>query len=492
MDPATEIPAPKLVEAWFRSLVQEWRAARACALPEVALEADRSIRSLAAPLQTIIILDGDQATGSKAAAFVLLRDPRRRDGAVRVVRVAGTSQRDTAGHPLRIARSLLAEYVANMSLNWYPGRPVVPGGPHPRWEAFRLQDGRDTGAWIVAGDPTGIDIDEYVASCFTVEAGSTGDPMPKPHAGEPQLWAVKRRSDVGMQRWLEHHASALFRALGVTGPFWCGMNLRRREVFGAGNDGDVDIIGGPLTWDIDPASWAKRIEAIVRTVPPTAHHSHAEERACQTAAADGHIEWPPRLDRLVACEAVASYYDSDADQMKRTLVDEMHRVEGQLRLLDRYGVDRISALHIIATRPGAPTGAHPWFQATDEAMRALDAVQRLGDLAIAHRPARAGFFRIVMAAVGDLSERTAGSGMPLDVIRAAGAPCGDLATVSDWRQDELAPRLARLPNPRSSVAYIRRCDACGDWYWSPWQPFGACPCATLRCPDGPEDGERPG
>jgi hypothetical protein len=478
---------PTSIEAWCHRLVGAWRAARLEASVEGAAHAEAGILHLDPPLQLTAIIGEDARTGSRAVGFALERDPTQADGLVEVIPLATIEAKDDDDRAIAIAARGVASSLENLVRNWYPGRPVVDVREGPRiGMAQRLQDDNDTAVWIVAGDPSAADVGEIVEAAFTPRQAATTSQSPKPFADEPQLWRSKRRSDAAMSIWLEHNAGDLLRELGINGPFWCGLNLPRGEVLGPDNDGDLDLIGGPLEWKVEPEEWLDRTHAIARQFPPTAHHSIVQEWTARTAADEGRLKWPPSIDHLVAIEAVSSYYDVEAKLLKRTLAGrEMRRIEGQLGLLHRNGLDRFGMLHLIATKPGEPTATSPWFQSGHASGSGLDAVERLRDAVVPARPTRAGVFRAAMGAVGELSERTAGSESALQVIRPATGAANGTAATAVWRREVLLPRLAALGNPRAFCAYIRSCRRCGHWYWSPWSPFGTCACTRGGAADAP-------
>lgn len=472
---------PARIETWCRRLIAGWRAARAEALPDVAAHADAAILHLGPPLQVTAVLAEHRETGSRGVGFLLERDPDRADGVVRVVALSTQTLGEGEEGALGIAARGVSQCVENQVRNWYPGRPPVEVDCGGRiGMARRQQDEHDTAVWIVAGDPSAADVDEFVKAAFTLPQSLSSTLTERPHAGEPQLWQVERRSDTAMWRWLESNAEELLRALGVVGPFWCGVNLPRAEVLGRDERGDFDFIGGPLRWTLSPEAQRDRLQAIARSLPPSVDHSWVQGMAARSVAEEGALEWPPALEMLVACEAVASYLDVDKAKLKRTLRDEMHRIQGQLELLERCAFERIGLLHVLATRPGEPTGANPWFQSMAEGSAALDALAAMGDAAIPRGPERAGVFRVVMAAVGDLCERTAGSGAELQVVRPATDALASNSMQMPWRVDALLPRLRALPTPRAYRAFIRSCNRCKEWYWSPWTPLGECPCRDAR------------
>lgn len=254
------------------------------------------------------------------------------------------------------------------------------------------------------------------------------------------------RERTAVIRWMLGHARDLVRKMGLEKGWWCGINLPRRGIFGGNEQGDVDLIAGPLSYTFSDEELAERIrKALLVDV-------FGEYRAHHEAGMAGCVDWPPRVEHVVACEVKASYFDGAG--WKATHIGERARVLGQLDLLRERGVNRVSFLHLGSTTPRGETDVR-------EIARELDAAA-WPTFPQVFRPEEHpdyGYFRAMMGAQEGMTEEFSGvhdglvvSQLPRIFERGPQA----------WH-GELARRLAELPRPTCWSVFVVSCEQCGRW-----------------------------
>lgn len=268
------------------------------------------------------------------------------------------------------------------------------------------------------------------------------------------LWELGQdRERVAIERWMFANGPELLAALGLEEGWWCGLFLRRRDLFGDAADGDVDLIAGPLTYSMNDAEWQRLVETEQKR-NPGASRSLAVALAHRRAGERGFVEWPPRLDFVVACEVKASFF---TDEWKRTHEGpgEQRDLLKQLRYLDEKGINRISFLHLGCTKP--IEGASPsWLTVAEQLDRAMLKFPK----AVSDPDRRYGYFRGVMGAVPDGTEDMAGAYDGLTAL--ARAAVVNEVGPRPWH-DHLRMRLAALPRPAYFRTCILDCDKCRSW-----------------------------
>jgi hypothetical protein len=268
-----------------------------------------------------------------------------------------------------------------------------------------------------------------------------------------QLGTLRERAAVA--RWMYSHAEEIPRFLGLPNGWWCGLFLQRADLFGDRCDGDVDFIAGPLRYTFSDDEWEARVWAELRKRPfntavPYYHLIAAHAQAGQ----DGCVDWPPRIDYVVAGEVKASHHDGRT--WKATHENERVRIGGQLRYLDQRGVNRAAFLHVGATAPPeSPDGS--W----DAASQHL-AVARASFPDAFDAEALPGFgcIRAIMAGVPGHNEARAGVHSPL--IEWAPARLLNPVVERVWHST-LHERLASLPRPNYLRTWILACPSCAHW-----------------------------
>ena len=254
----------------------------------------------------------------------------------------------------------------------------------------------------------------------------------------------------------------LFDALGVRGLYWCGLFLRRRDLFGDPQlQGDVDIIGGPMEFDLSREEWEDLWVAEARARSLDADPSWIQHGAVLRALAAGRLQWPPNMSKIVGCEVKASWFEPETGLWKASHASEARKVRGQLQVLLDKGLNRCAAfLHLGATKPKAVGPTHPWFEAGEQAARALE------NMPFVYEPSKeaaVGYFRAVVGALPFATEDHAGSGGSLLVEQDA---TERLVQCEPWRE-QLRARLGQLPRPLWPQTYVVDDEG---WYLRP-RPF---------------------
>jgi hypothetical protein len=248
--------------------------------------------------------------------------------------------------------------------------------------------------------------------------------------------AGEQRENTAIRRWLTanpENGLELARACGLfqtdaPAGWWCGLNLLRRDVFGDTADGDVDLIVGPLEFDLDDDGW-RSYEARA-ALGPNAHPDKVLFFSALLAAGDGHVIWPPRLDQIAAIEAKASWFQVEpADKWKRIITGKKIGLRGQLDYLLRQGVDRVAFFHLAATAPRPQPAGNPWLAAGADARSAQRSFPTI------FQPEEipwCGYFRTIVGAVAHAPEDVAGAGGVLGTVIAP--PANPAATGHEsWR-----------------------------------------------------------
>lgn len=450
------------LRAWFGRLLAAWREAWACAPESTRARVRNSLCYLGVPVQAWIYVRAGGDVPVEAHAVVIRHAPTEPDGDVRV-RFLGTD-RDTEldGFIDSLVVPFLESHWANMRANWSPDREQGP--PLQPWQIEQLDLGVDACLWFVPADLTAVDVARWVEFTFREPAPPSIPPREPPAVtGRRHLYeAGQDRERLAVMRWLSVGADHLLAVLGLAGPAWCALNVPRSEVFEDGADGDVDLLAGPIEFDITDSEWDKRFQSEARHWPLATHRSRIIEMALLRACEESRMVWPPRMETVVACEAKASWFEPEAGHLKVTHAGEARRVQGQLRLLLDRGVDRVAFLHVGATKPREGTDINLWFQASIDAGDAQAALDQLDLLFTPADLPSCGYFRTVLGAVCvDFEDRSGAGGLVKTLSPVSPNPAAATAS-REWR-DRLRQRLAAcgpVPTPR---VFITCCARCGRW-----------------------------
>lgn len=262
-----------------------------------------------------------------------------------------------------------------------------------------------------------------------------------------------------LQAWLLGCVNDLLAAMGLGEGWWCAIDLPRAELFGDGTSGDVDVLAGPLGFNLDAEAWTNRVELATAASGP----QFAARLAELGAEIEGLVAWPPEIGYTVAVEVKASYY---TERWGATHSGKAGKILGALRERARYGINRLAFLHLAAATPSPDVDTME--------RRAEEA----GPIPLICDPARFGRFGYaagMMSVVADADQAVWGALDGLDwrnPPEILGSP-----KYHAWH-DTLRARFAEMPVPRSVRTYIHRCPACSSWMHA----GSACP-DSYRCFD---------
>jgi len=254
------------------------------------------------------------------------------------------------------------------------------------------------------------------------------------------------REKIALCKYLFLNSRIFLSQLGITGPFWCGLFLDRQDIWGR-DEGDVDLIAGKLEFNIPKDKWRSLItEAKNRHPKYTNFPPMLKSQAKALALQRGHILWRPSTEYLVGCEAKASWYDPCAIENRRLKCsheNESSKIKWQLEKLLDHGVDKVSYLHLLSTKPDEKSIANEW---TEAFYHGVEAEEELTKKYIPMKLAECGYYYTTMAAVPHKEEHYAGAGGNLRVMQHAKLNSRIFRDgVSDWRTN-LAFRLSQIKN----------------------------------------------
>lgn len=467
---------------WFAALVMEWRAARTKANGEAAEQGDVSGFAMTAPVQltAYLVVPDDDAPLALTAA-VVSHDPGLSDGMVglRTLSESELPGFDAGSSAERHALDVLRVRWQNIRRNWFPGRAGTTTSP-PSAEMSLGASGA-TYVWCSEGRLWEIRPSWFSNYCFRPAQLS----RPAHAENGPVALAFdarEARERLLTLRWLDRNGGELLRNLGLRGPFWCGLFLPRKLVFGdASLQGDVDLIAGPMPWRMTSEEFERQRRAVARDFPLATPPESIDAFACMRAAAEGLLTWPPPLETLVACEIKASWYEPETGTWKRTHSGDVAGINGQLRLLAERGIERVALLHLGVTKPRPVAGAagfEAWAAAGADARKAQAAFR-----GIVPEDSFIGSFSSTIGALAFATEESAGAETELEIMR---APCDNpRSPTSDrgWRDSNRGLRsLFRfVPRATATSVYLTYCVTCDEYR------VGGLPSFTDSC-SHPADG----
>ena len=459
---------------WSRDFLKSWRTAWGVASPAVQKEVAKTFGTfLQLPVRVHALVRSDADVPVVAFAVVFLES----HGVSDDFGVTVLDAPATDGWIQSISGSL-EQFWQNIRTNWFSGRVADPS-----LEPFHVRvypvDGEARGrALIVPGGPDDLGAEIMVAAQFatinsitTVTATSvTADPAPQHLFG---LHEARERTAI--ERWLFGHCDDFMSLMGLHSGWWCALSPLRTEVFGSG-DGDVDILAGPLDFDFDATEWKERLRVESSKHRLATDRSFIVRLATNSAAAEGHVTWPPRTDHTIAWEVKASRY-SDAG-WQTTHLNEGRRVKAQLRLLLDRGVDRVGFLHLVATAPRDRRSGNTWLAAGRDVDSALATIAPIFDPN--ELPACA-YLAAVLGAIDKGEEDFEGAAGATLLQRPSTNPASATAR-TEWRE-RLRERLSSMPRPGALRTLVLRCERCGEWRHSGISRGQAvCPCPSTGGP----------
>lgn len=163
-----------------------------------------------------------------------------------------------------------------------------------------------------------------------------------------------------------------------------------------------------------------------------------------------------RWECIVGCEVKVSWFDAEANSWHATLTGEARRVKGQLKVLTRFGFERVGFFHLGATKPRSIESVNPWMLAGSDAALAWSSFPELPSL---REIPECGYFQAVVGSVPFAAEDSSGAGGPMRVLQ----PGSTINQSPLPFRERLADRLAQLPQPRLCRVFVRGCTQCGDW-----------------------------
>jgi hypothetical protein len=443
------------IRSWFSSLLESWQRAWDAADPKVRSGVEASLCHLAQPLKATLYVSRSHVPPLEASVLILSHVEHAGHSEL-AIRLQEDGSEWTGDAPECCwAQEIATEIHRNILSNWTPHRSI-PILSYRGLNYERLESEVFHAAWTIPGDLTTIEVEKFIEAAFRPRLEAV--PPPRQPDPRPQIAALQStREPIGLSRWLTMWAPALSAALGVQGPSWCGLFLPRADVLDATLNGDIDFITGSLELELDSDEWERRVRIESEQMPIWAPHQSAISRAMMRAADDGLIRWPPRLDDLAACEVKVSWFEPETNTWHATHKGEARREKGKLRLLRRFGFNRIGFFHLGATKPRSIDSVNPWILAGSYASLASRSFELL------YSPAEApdcGYFQAVVGSVPFAAEDSSGAGGPLRIHQTATALVFE-PSMNRWQR--LAAQLSQLPRPRSCRVCVRACSQCKVW-----------------------------
>ena len=246
-----------------------------------------------------------------------------------------------------------------------------------------------------------------------------------------------------VRAWMFHGAAELFARMGLGHGWWCAVDVPRTEIFGDGAGGDVDLLAGPLVFNVTPEEWQDRYESVAKRIGPQFSRAGAEMEAAQ----EGLVIWPPKVKYTIAVEVKASFFDGD---WHSTHTGKRAKLRGSLKARLDYGINARALVHLGVTIPTAEA---------KEMDRLMDGAL---DFPTILEPADlhgAGYAIGMMGVVLKNGQVTWGG---IDGLDWRAAPEISSPQPRDWHAT-LARRFALMPKPRSVRTYIHHCPHCANW-----------------------------
>jgi hypothetical protein len=462
-----------LSEDWVRRFVAAWRSVWGAAPDDVRRRGANGFLPLTGSVDVeVFVALGDVPVVAFAA--VVRERPGPRGLRVGAKRVDSSELAVVQEGPLLVLRQLYE----TMRASWFPGRrlspPLVPQGV-----CMGPEPGDAPGRYVVvAGAPAQLDPQALVRSWLTCDAPTPAVDAPPlvPRSPPRHLHSLgEEREAISVARWMFANNNALLRLLGIPWSWWVGVRLRKKSLFDDSRGGDVDIIGGPLEFDVSEAEWEARFEEEVSTHWLTADLALARQIVITKAAQEGRIRWPPSTEYVFAVEVKTSPFEDG--RWRNTHEREGQKVKGQLRYLLKRGVNRVAYMHIGATKPRRTAGI-PWVDADHDvkaAVSSFPSVYEPTDLPCC------GYFRVLMGAIPDQEEHWGGVWSGPIVLQHATENPSTAHADSTWRM-RLRGRLDAMPRPRTFGTYIAECRACGEWRHVPLPEAETNPCGCVEVP----------
>ena len=252
----------------------------------------------------------------------------------------------------------------------------------------------------------------------------------------------------------------LFGALGV--PFFSWWVLDFDTQWFGRKPGDIDILGGVLSWRDEGVFTAVR--GRVAQQYPNVPGPLLDHEAFRIMAQEDQIEWPPRMEYLAGAEVKCAFFrDLQPYSAKHTDEDRVsirEQVEGLLLL----GLDRALLVDVIANEPATGHDGAAWMQAAAVASASLTAMTGVLNARLPQEsPAGHLVFPIGTVIGGDEAIRGA---LPHQILRDARANphrhSDDDSTQKHRRKlaSKVNAFLSKQPRPRAYPAVFVCCNIC--------------------------------
>jgi hypothetical protein len=264
---------------------------------------------------------------------------------------------------------------------------------------------------------------------------------------QPELRFGHTRETLLFAEWASASGRDFLGSLGLTGGWWCALNLPRSEVFEESSSGDIDVLAGPLALTIN----AHELYLMARDVRREKPHYTAGmlvNAALIRAGREGAIQWPPEIGYTIGIEVKTSHYDGRTWKAQHT--GERAKILGALDERSALGINDLTFMHLGIVKP--TTSAPEMDAMFADAGSSFPAVFEPADLG------EHGYYRHLLAGV-EQGDRTVWGGL--------GGGWLHLSTPRPYRpqpwHESLKARLGLLPPPTFFRTFIVRCDACGKW-----------------------------
>jgi len=238
--------------------------------------------------------------------------------------------------------------------------------------------------------------------------------------------------------------------------------------------GDVDLMGGPLSFDREDidramaqgrselatldAAWARHGRSI--EPDPMLIERAARERAGRELVWNGKMKWPPDFSAgFTAAEVKVAVFSAEG-RLKRTEEGSGHAIRKQARRLCELGFDRVALVRALVTEAASVPGCNPWMVA---GANAGQGGYELAERLVIKEDDPFGTLLAPLGAIPDRPESEAGAGgiciikpIPNNPLRVD--PC-----VDNRRRhilDVLSRELAAFPVPTSNPVVVRDCTKC--------------------------------
>jgi hypothetical protein len=288
--------------------------------------------------------------------------------------------------------------------------------------------------------------------------------------GEPfYLVDEPKREDQSLRTLvrLRFLAERVFAPMGLDAYFaWFVLWMDKKRLNRSEN-GDIDILAGPLEWN-DPDEFRSRFKEEQERKPQW-HPTRVADLTARFLAEEEGIKWPPSTSLLVAIEAKCCVLPREAQSVsrenmksKKTSKSDLAHTRAQVKSLLHMGFDKVVLLDVIGNPPVTGLDGQAWFTALELAGLSREAF----DLDLQNRlptnsPAGHYVWSIGAVVGGDESRRGAGS--PIELRQAIQNPFLTDEEAKLRRAEleiNLRNQLEALPAPRNLNAVFEDCQKC--------------------------------